>query len=180
MLVVVIGLGVFTSTSAQAAGPWGPYLLIDKASGHCIDNPNSSTGNDTTMIIYTCSGNNNQRWLNSTPVTSTDYWTYNAASGKCLTVKAGATTNNAAIIQYTCNTGTNERWKYESTTCNCVNGTITVGGRQYAFVGYFKIKNLKSGRCITVKNASRASGSPLLQYDCSSPGSNVFMQYRPL
>jgi hypothetical protein len=182
MACLALGLAVFTTVPAHAAvgEVYGPYILIDQASGHCIDNPNSSTSDNTTMIVYTCSGHTNQRWYNETAVTNSDYWTFNEVSRKCLTAKGASTADNAAIIQYTCNSGANERWVYQSVTCNCVNGTITIDGHQYAFDGYFKIKHLNTNRCITVKNASHTSGAALLQYNCDSAGSNVFMQYHPI
>jgi hypothetical protein len=169
-------------TPAHAIGEvYGPYLLSDGV--NCIDNPNSSSSNNTVMIIYTCSGNSNQLWSNETAVTNSDYWISNGASGKCLTVSNPSTAgNNTPIIQYSCNSGTNERWKYEqqqpcSGSC-AINNPWILNGVRYNFVGFFKIKTLLSGgRCITVKNASHTSGATLLQYDCSSPGANVWMQY---
>jgi hypothetical protein len=95
-------------------------------------------------------------------------------------VQNASTTNNAPIIQYSCNNGANERWVYQRYTCSggcAVNNPWIVNGVRYNFVNFFKIKRLNSSLCITVKNASHSSGATLLQYNCSSPGANVWLQY---
>jgi len=133
------------------------------------------------MIIYTCTGTAiNERWNNETAVTNSDFWTFNAASGKCLTVQNASMSNNAAIIQFSCTSGANERWVYDPVTCagGCIiENPKIINGVQYRFVHSYKIRNLNSNRCITVKNASRDSGATLLQYDCNTSGSNQWMQY---
>jgi hypothetical protein len=112
----------------------------------------------------------------------------NAASGKCLTVQNGSASNNATVLQYSCNNGANERWTYLPVPFSSVppppNMTevsfylINIGGKSYFSDKQFKIKNVNSGRCLTVKNASTDDGATLLQYDCNSPGSNVWAQFQ--
>jgi hypothetical protein len=181
--LVALGLTILTSTPALASigEVYGPYLLIDVVSGKCINNPNSSQSNNTVMIIYTCTGTaSNERWDNETAVTTSDFWTFNVASGKCLTVQNASMSDNAAIIQYSCTNGANERWVYDKVTCTggcIINNPLIINGVQYRFIAFYKIENLNSGRCITVKNASRDSGATLLQYNCDTSGSNTWMQY---
>lgn len=179
MACLAIGMVMFAPASAHAVGErYGPYLYINTAGGMCLDNPNSSTANNTQMIVYTCSGGQNQQWWNKLEYTNSDFWTYNNASLLCLTVLNNRTDDNAPIIQFTCNSGSNERWVYQTVSCNCTtNATRTFNGVTYKFVNYFKIKHLGTNECITVQNASRASGAKLLQFNCDSPGANVFMQY---
>jgi hypothetical protein len=176
------GLAMLAPASANAVGErYGPYLYINTAGGMCLDNPNSSIANNTQMIVYTCSGAKNQQWYNKLEYTNNDFWTYNNASLLCLTVQNNRTDNNAAILQYTCNSGNNERWVYDKYTCSgeCAWPTTkTFNGVTWKLVNVFKIRHLGTDKCITVKNASRLSNQPLLQYDCDSPGANVFMQFQ--
>ncbi|WP_433291642.1 RICIN domain-containing protein [Actinoplanes sp. CA-030573] len=175
-IMVVVSV-ILAQSPARAAGEiYGPYWLLDMSSKKCLADPGTSMSDNTTMVIWDCLGLDDQKWNNETPVSNSDYWTFNAASRKCLTVKNAVTTNNAAIIQYTCNTGTNERWTYEWHSLGGGLIPITVAGRGYFIDGYYKIKNLKSGRCLTVKNQGKTNGSALLQYDCDSPGSNMWAQ----
>jgi hypothetical protein len=179
---IAIGLAVFSQAPAQAVGErYGPYLYINTRGGMCLDNPNSSTANNTQMIVYTCSGKQNQQWYNKLEYTNNDFWTYNNASLLCLTVLNNRTDNNAPIIQFTCNSGNNERWVYDQYTCpgQCAwPATKTFNGVTWKLVNVFRIRHLGTNECITVKNNSAASNQPLLQYNCASPGANVFMQYQ--
>jgi hypothetical protein len=112
-----------------------------------------------------------------------DYWTFNAVSRKCLTVQNASSSNNAAVLQYTCNGGTNERWRYEefqfgtdSSGNRIAEGTV-IGGVLYLATSYFKIVNVNSGLCLTVKDTGTDNGDTLLQYDCASAGSNEWLQF---
>ena len=179
-LIAFVAIGVMAiapQTPAVAAGPvYGPYILATVGFGlpYCLDNP-MSTNNHTTMTISECHGGINQQWRNE-DLGSAGYWTFSAYSGKCLTVLNALKTNNAAIIQYTCNDGANERWVYDRVPSNTRITLWTTGGREYTTDKIFKIKNVNSSRCITVKNADLFGGNTLLQYDCSSPALNNWAQ----
>jgi Ricin-type beta-trefoil lectin domain len=184
--LVAMGLGLWPSMPAQAAigEVYGPYLYIDAGSTNlCINDPGPSTG-DVTMIVYPCQGTaSNERWDNETAVTTSDYWTFNEYSHKCLTVLNASKDLNAPIIQYSCNSGLNERWEYDPIPCagTCArSGSRTFGGVTYNPVGLFMIKNLNSGKCITIKNSTHTSNQPLLQWTCGAPGSaDIWEQYAP-
>jgi hypothetical protein len=184
--LVAMGLGLSPSTSAHAASigeVYGPYLYIDGGSSNlCLNDPGPSTGN-VTMIVYPCQGTANERWDNETAVTTSDYWTFNEYSYKCLTVLNASKALNAPIIQYSCNSGLNERWAYDKITCSgtCIwPGSRTFGGVTYNLVAEYRIRNLNSGMCITVKNSDHTSGQPLLQWTCGAAGSaDVWEQYAP-
>jgi ricin-type beta-trefoil lectin protein len=164
-VVTLIAAVILPQTVAMAVGEvYGPYYLVDVNSGLCIDNPNSNPNNNVTMTIYNCLGGNNQKWNNET-------------SGKCLTVQNARPDDNAAVLQFTCNSGTNERWTYQSANPDNDLFVATIGGQKRITQKLFKIKNLNSGRCLTVKNASRNSGATLLQFDCTKAGSNVWAQF---
>ena len=47
------------------AAPWG--TLINPASGKCLDDPAGNTANGTQLVIWTCNGNSNQRWVVNLP-----------------------------------------------------------------------------------------------------------------
>lgn len=185
--LAALGLGLSPSMPAQAASigeVYGPYLYIDAGSSNlCINDPGSSTGN-VTMIVYTCQGTaSNERWDNETPVTTSDFWTFNEHSRKCPTVLNASKTLNAPIIQYSCNSGLNERWAYDKITCSgtCAwPGPKTFGGVTYNLVAEYRIRNLNSGLCITIKNSTHTSSQPLLQWTCGAAGSaDVWEQYAP-
>jgi hypothetical protein len=175
---VMLGVGVvLPQAQAQAIGEvYGPYYLLDMNSRKCLADPNSNTSDNTKMIIWNCLGTKDQKWYNEPPVTNNDYWTFNAASNKCLTVQNASTSDNAAVIQYTCNHGTNERWAYVKYSLGGGIIPVTVAGHHYAIDAYYQIVNVKSGRCLTVKNGDIADGAALLQFDCNSPGSNTWAQ----
>ncbi|MFI5495623.1 RICIN domain-containing protein [Actinoplanes sp. NPDC051859] len=177
--VVVVGaIALFTQAPAFAVGErYGPYLLATLPGGVplCMDNP-MSTSNGTTMTISTCHGGTNQQWYNEKR-DRLSYWTFNRHGSKCLTVKGASHSDSAAIIQYACNDGPNERWIYEPVWAAGNTFTMTIGGRQYTSDKVFRIKNVNSSRCITVKDARHVTGNTLLQYNCDSPGINLWVQY---
>jgi hypothetical protein len=182
---VVLATAVFSSAPAPASAAvgevYGPYLLVEESSGLCLDNPNSNPNDNVTMTIYNCLGGNNQLWYNNQRSTAPDYWTFNMTSRKCLTVKNAATTDNAPVLQFTCNDGGNERWRYNQVADDDLNYFIRFPGVTYVSDGrVFQIKNLNSDKCLTVKNRGTTNGSPLLQFDCSKPGSNRWKQFRQL
>ena len=129
------------------------------------------------MTISHCHGDSNQLWTNEKR-DSYSYWTFSRYGGKCLTVRNASRLDSEAIIQYTCNDGANERWLYLPYYSAGATYTLTLpNGRKYTSKNVFQIQNVNSSRCITVKNASHFSGNTLLQYNCSSPGLNVWVQY---
>jgi hypothetical protein len=173
LAVVVLGAAVVLPQTPAFAEVYGPYYLQEMLSGRCIADPNASTGN-VTMIIWNCSGGGEQRWWNDdAPGGTNRYWIKNQTSGKCLTVQNASMSDNVPIIQYACNSGANEIWRYnrfdDLTYFVTINGVLLSAYR-------YQIQNVNSGLCITVKNASMANGSTLLQYTCNSPGSNSFLE----
>ncbi|GGN62322.1 hypothetical protein GCM10010112_20360 [Actinoplanes lobatus] len=170
MALVVAATGLVLTQSPALAATVGPVYIWGYDSQKCIDNPNSSTANGTVQIIFSCyePRNANQSWTFIT--TEGKYWNIkNGSSGKCLTVKGASTENSAAVIQYTCNNGDNEEWYTEYT------GIYVEWGWR---ADYYRIINRKSGKCLTVKNASTSNSAQLLQYTCNG-GTNQNWSWAP-
>lgn len=176
-VAVCVAMVMLTQTSAQAQA-YGPYYLIseDNNGGHCLDDPNSNTSNNTRMVIWDCLNGNNQRWYNDTQVapnaSPAQYWIKNQVSGKCLTVQNASMDDNAPVIQYTCNAGANEVWYYDYQNYDDVSWTHS--GYKYGPV--YKIRNQKSQKCLTVTNNGITNGSTLVQFTCSAAGHNTFVE----
>jgi hypothetical protein len=171
-LITVLAAVVLPQSAAHAVS-YGPYYLMDANSGLCLANPSAGTGN-TQMILWNCQNGNEQRWWNDNSPGAGEYWIKNQVSGKCLTIQNARTDNNAPVIQYPCNAGANEVWKYEpyggGGYISWPDGTT----RHYL---PFRIKPESNlNMCLTVQNASVSKGAKLLEYSCSSPGSNVWYQ----
>ena len=57
------------------------------------------------MIIWTCNGQNNQKWTLNANGSITG-----VGSGLCLDVNGAGTANGTAVILWTCNGQANQRW----------------------------------------------------------------------
>ncbi|MEU5896758.1 RICIN domain-containing protein [Streptomyces venezuelae] len=74
-------------------------------------------------------------------------------SGKCLTVRGASRANNAVVNQYRCVGAKNQRWRLEM-----IGGDPSLGSAV--------LRNINSGKCLTVHGASTAKGAKLDQYTC--------------
>ena len=170
--LVAAAIVVLPQSSAQAYA-WGPYHFIGRNSQKCLDNPNSSQADNTRMIIYTCGYDANQHWWNDDTPGGSYWWIRNGSSDKCLTVQNALTGNNIPVIQFSCNTGPNELWTWEDQGYGV---TIRNSAGLLLVAEVWKIRNVKSGKCLTVTNNGTANKSTLVQFDCTSPGGNEWIQ----
>ncbi len=170
--LVAAAVVVLPQSSAQAE-TWGPYHIISRTSFKCLDDPNSSQADNTRMIIFSCGYDANQHWWNDDTPGGSYWWIRNGSSDKCLTVQGALKTNNIPVIQYTCNTGANELWTWEDQGYGV---TIQNSVGLWQFSEAYKIRNAKSGKCLTVTNNGTANKSTLVQFDCTSPGVNEWFQ----
>ncbi len=73
--------------------------------GKCLDANGQGTSPGTKVILWTCNGQNNQKWTLHINGTITG-----VQSGLCLDVSGAATANGSLVQLWTCNGGTNQAW----------------------------------------------------------------------
>jgi hypothetical protein len=56
---------IWTYRLGSAHAPDGEFVLKSHGGGLCLDDPKTSTANNTQQIVYTCTGGNDQRWIMS-------------------------------------------------------------------------------------------------------------------
>lgn len=84
------------------------------------------------------------------------YYMPGHASGMCMDNPKSNPNNNIVMTIYTCSrTAANQQWWEEDTA-----------------TGYVQIRNLASGKCLTVRNRSTARNEPVIQFDCNG-GTNA-------
>jgi hypothetical protein len=96
-------------------------------------------------------------------ITRGPYYYEGFSSEKCIDNPGGQLGNNVIMTIYTCTPGAyNEQW-YEIDTDS----------------GYVQIRNRKSGKCLTVRNASMDDNELVIQFRCEGAGTNAdwFPQY---
>ncbi|MEU8279996.1 RICIN domain-containing protein, partial [Microbispora bryophytorum] len=71
----------------------------------CLDVNGAGTANGTSVLIWDCNGQNNQKWrLNS------DGSITAVGANKCLDVSGNGTANGTKMQIYTCNGQNNQKW----------------------------------------------------------------------
>ena len=136
------------------AVPDGTYLITGLNSGMALDDPGSSHNTGTQMDQWTVNNGANQKWT----LTNLSYNTVrlvNQASGMSLGVRGGSLSNGAAVEQNTWTGATSQQW------------TVVSSGN----LGYFTLKNVKSGKVLDVVSASKTAGALIDQWP-SSGGAN--------
>lgn len=157
--LAVLAAGLVVLQAPAAAAVRGPLRYEARHALKCLDNPGSSPNNNVSIIIFQCQAPTQANQLWTEEDTGSGYVQIrNKSSNKCLTVRNASTTKGEAIIQYTCNGGSNARWK-----------PIRVIDNQTS-VDWYYLKNLNSGWCLHVKNASTANSTTLVQHDCADNG----------
>ena len=56
---------LWTYRPGSAHAPDGEFVLRARGGRLCLDDPKTSTANNTQQIVYTCTGGNDQRWIMS-------------------------------------------------------------------------------------------------------------------
>ncbi|MEU4426327.1 ricin-type beta-trefoil lectin domain protein [Actinoplanes sp. NPDC024001] len=138
---------VLLRVRANTPGPGGwTRQLVSKSSGKCLDDPNSSTGNNTEVIIYACTNGVNEQWT-YTPGKQLQ------VMGKCLDAYNRGTTPNTRVVLYTCNGQANQQWN------------VTADG---------KIIGVQSGLCLDVYNNETANSTPVILYTCKNAPNQIW------
>lgn len=104
------GTAVFRITAGTGCSVT-PTGQIDGIGAKCVDVTGSGTTDGTQVIIYTCTGNANQRWSVISDGTI-------RSLGKCLT--AAGTADGSAVQLSTCSGTSAQRWSYQQSG-NLVN-----------------------------------------------------------
>jgi hypothetical protein len=95
----------------------------------------------------------------------TPFYFVGHASSKCIDDPKNSTADNTVMIIYTCLRGaTNQYWS--ETVAD------TSAGTQYLW-----LVNGKSGKCLTVKNASLSQNEPIIQYTCNHGANEEWYVY---
>ncbi|MFD2348259.1 ricin-type beta-trefoil lectin domain protein [Nonomuraea ferruginea] len=71
----------------------------------CLDVNNNGTADGTSVIIWDCNGQNNQKWRFNTDGSITAL-----GANKCLDVPGNATANGVYLQIWTCSGAANQRW----------------------------------------------------------------------
>ncbi|XXX78317.1 RICIN domain-containing protein [Sorangium sp. So ce134] len=81
--------------------------------------------------------------------TGTTYTLVGVQSGRCVDVDAAVSTADDIVLQlWDCNGGTNQQFRFE------------------AVDGYYRIRNVRSDKCLDVRGGSTADGAVIVQYTC--------------
>ncbi|MBY8877207.1 non-reducing end alpha-L-arabinofuranosidase family hydrolase [Actinacidiphila acidipaludis] len=114
--------------------------LRGTGSGRCLDVPNSSQTDGTSLQIYDCSGGTNQQWTLTSGNALTVY------GNKCLDVPGHATAAGTRVEIWTCNGGSNQQWRVNS------DGTVV---------------GVESGLCLDVTGGGTANGTAVEIWTCN-------------
>jgi hypothetical protein len=131
---VIGSAGPSSGTSDPQSGQ-----ITGRASGRCLDVPNSSTTNGTQTQLYDCTGAAGQRWTYTASKQLTVYGT------KCLDASGQGTTNGTAAIIWDCNGQPNQQWNLNT------DGTIT---------------GVQSGLCLDANGAATTNGTKIILWSC--------------
>ena len=123
-VAMAVTMGATDSALADVTG-----ALRGVGSDRCLDVPNGSQNDGTSLQIADCSGGAGQQW------TSTSAGLLTVYGNKCLDVPGSATSAGTKVQIWTCHGGANQQWR--------VNADGTVVGVQ-------------SGLCLDVTGAATA------------------------
>ncbi|MFC4059368.1 pectate lyase, partial [Planomonospora corallina] len=128
----------------------GSYVLVNEASGLCLDVNAKSTADGAALVQYACNGGANQTWKLAN-VSGGQSLTA-AHSGKCAGISGDSTSAGKAVVQQTCSANSFQAWKLEA-----VSGSV------------YRVVNAGSAKCLNT--ASTASGAAVKQNSCDTAAS---------
>ena len=131
---------LLSSWSFASPNPNSAAFVVGLA-GKCMDVKGGQLNDGAEVILYTCHGGENQKWLKQGDQIKT-------VNGKCLDVKDGNASTGARVILWSCHNGDNQKWRY-------INGTI----------------QSKMGSCLEVVNGDPRDGTPLQTSVCQGKAS---------
>jgi hypothetical protein len=156
-LVLAGGMMLAAASSVSAQFTNGPYKVVNKNSGKCVDAANAGTANGTAVQQYTCNSTNAQVW--QLVATDSGYYTVatSSATGQVWDVSGAGTTDGTIVQLWTYGVGANQQWK-----------PVAEAG------GYYHWVARHDGKCLDVPNASTAEGVHLQQYTCNATAAQAY------
>ncbi len=132
------GTAIFTVTPSTGCGATQPTGQISGIAGKCADDTGSSTTDGSQIILYSCTGNANQRWTQPGDGTV-------RTLGKCLTASGTADASN--VVLSTCTGASSQHWTYNQ------NGNLV---------------NAAASKCLDASGGSSADLTKLIVWPCGS------------
>ncbi|HSW11668.1 MAG TPA: RICIN domain-containing protein [Solimonas sp.] len=132
------------------------YEVRNVTSGRCVDLYSGWTVNGTAVQQYDCNQTNAQRWFISGIGDGSVQFKSTVDSTKVWDVSNVSTASGANVWIWGNGQGANQRW-----WLNPVVYAPTVAD------GTYSLKNLNSGKCLDVPNASSNAGVQIQQYSCN-------------
>jgi serine/threonine protein kinase, bacterial len=154
-----------------ASGPPAPpaastgWVIKNSASTWCLGVTGSSTAAGALIAQGHCAEDTSQQWHVTATVTADGYVYYqyrNGHSGLCLDVSGSSATSGAYLVQSTCSDTSDHAqfWRNEDTAAGS---------------GGYHLVNYHSGMCMGVQGSSLKSGAKVLQGNCSSNGTQIWL-----
>jgi hypothetical protein len=154
--------------------PNGEY--VNRATGHCLTDPNNSTANGVALTVATCANTANQHW--NLPILLSG--AIKGYASKC--VNAGGSTTGSKIDLSTCTGGTSQRITLAANNKlqvlgNCIYGTNTnvvlepcssAANEFWRLLPNQEWINSASQKCLTDPNNSTANGTQLIVAACAN------------
>ena len=132
------GTAIFRITASAGCGTTVPTGQIVGNGANCMDDSGSGTADGNPILLYTCTGNPNQRWtVNADGTVRTE--------GKCLSALNGGTAAGTSVVLSTCNGSSGQTWTYRQ------NGNLV---------------DTASGLCLDVYGGGSTSGTKLDTWTC--------------
>lgn len=147
------------ATAGTEMPPPGRYVIVNAASGKCVDVAGASAADGGNIQQATCNGNLAQAFELSLPAAGV-MKLKNVGSGKAIDVASASTADGANVQQWTDN-GTNAQ-RFSASR---------VQGNRYA------LTNVNSSKCLDVAAGSLNDGANIQQYSCNGTGAQQFLFY---
>jgi serine/threonine-protein kinase len=153
-----------TGSAAPPAASTG-WVIKNSASTWCLGVTGSSTAAGALVAQGHCAEDTSQQWHVTATITTGGYAYHqyrNGHSGLCLDISGSSATSGAHLVQSTCSDTSDHAqfWRNEDTAA---------GSGGYHFVNYH------SGMCMGVAGSSPKSGAKVLQGNCSSNGTQIWL-----
>ena len=160
-----------TTQPPSVSGPAAPpaastgWVIKNSASTWCLGVTESSTAAGALIAQGHCAEDTSQQWHVTATITTGGYAYHqyqNGHSGLCLDVSGSSATSGAHLVQSTCSDTSDHAqfWRNEDTAA---------GSGDYHFVNYH------SGMCMGIQGSSLKSGAKVLQGNCSSNGTQIWL-----
>ena len=150
-----------TAPTAPAANTW--YQVVNPNSGKCLDAQNVGTANGTVLQQWSCGTAQHQQW--QFRAISDGYYEVVPRHAQTLAWdvdldapnSSNGTADGAPVQLWTYGGGTNQLWQ-----------AVPLGDGTYHFV----VKS--TGKCLDVRDVSKADGGVLQQWACGASAAQVF------